>query len=126
MRKPWLIPLLLWPLACIAEGGGDTLRAECSEFMDFSRSGQLEAESAGASYCLGLVNGVMGTNAIYRARAPESALFCPPDEAITNAQAAGKVVDYLEAHPEERDLDAISLVVFAFRAAYPCPAPGSG
>ncbi len=120
MRKFWVIPLLLWPLACVAGDDGDTLLAECSEFVNFSRSGHLPAESTGASYCLGLVNGVMGTNAIYRARTPESALFCPPDEAITNAQAARQVVDYLKAHPEERDLDAVSLVVFAFRAAYPC------
>lgn len=121
MRKLWLIPLL-WPLACIAGNDGTTLLAECGEFVEFSRSGHLPTESAGASYCLGLVNGVMGTNAIYRARTSENALFCPPDEPVTNAQAAREVVDYLKAHPKERDLDAVSLVVFAFRAAYPCPA----
>ncbi len=126
MRMVWLASLLIGGLSAAATASdGETLLAECSEFVDFTRTGRLPADSAGASYCLGLVNGVMGTNTIYRARDRQPALFCPPDERITNARAAKLVVDYLRSHPRARHQDPVSVVVFAFRAAFPC-ADGEG
>ena len=104
MRMARFIPLLILGLAGAAAGSDDnTLLVECSEFV-------------------GLVNGVMGTNTLDRARQPETALFCPPDKRITNARAAKLVVDYVRSHPESRAHDPVSVVVFAFRAAFPCPA----
>lgn len=105
---------------------GTALLAECNEVLTFAQGAaesQLQSNNQiGASYCMGMVNGMMALNAIYQARGEGSALFCPPGTPVTNIQGARLVVDYLETHPDQLEWDAGSLMYFAFVRAYPCEA----
>jgi len=104
----------------LAFSDGKTLLQECSEIIQFAQTGFLDESSTGASFCMGMVNGMMAMNTIYRAQPGNSALFCPPLTPITNAEGARVVVNYLEANPQLLDKDPGSLMYFAFREAYPC------
>lgn len=99
---------------------GQTLLEECGELMHFAKTGNLDEHSVGASFCMGMVNGMMAMNSIYQAKQGSTALFCPPPTVITNAEGARIVTDYLHRHPEKLDLDASSLMFFAFQEAFPC------
>jgi hypothetical protein len=111
--------LLMTPVAAHADGA--RLLEECGELMTFAETGVLKEESAGASYCLGMVSGMIGLNAIYQARKDIPApLFCTPRQPVTNAEGARIIVRYLEAHPEQLAQDDISLAYFAFAEAFPC------
>jgi hypothetical protein len=100
---------------------GATLLEECSEIIQFAETGVLDDSSVGASFCMGMVNGMLGLNAIYSAQANQRALFCPPKTTVSNAEGARIVVNYLRANPNLLDKDAVSLMFFAFQDAYPCP-----
>jgi hypothetical protein len=100
---------------------GKTLLEECEEVLTFAETGPDQYSfHIGASYCMGMVNGMMALNAIYRSKADSAPLFCPPATPITNVQGARLVVDYLREHSAQLTLDASSLMYFAFARAYPC------
>ena len=124
MKRP-LIALLLLPallMAARAIADGRELGRECSQVIEFAGSGDFEQAAPGASYCLGMVKGMLTMNTIYQNAPGSTALFCPPERMITNADGARIVVDYLNAHPEQLHLDAGSLMFFAFQDAFPCKA----
>jgi len=135
LHKRALFPLLftvlctLAPLALTAgntpaifRADGHTLLAECGEVISFLEAGIDSATGMGASYCLGMVSGMLSLNTIYQAQQQRQLLFCPPrSRVITNAEAARTVVEYLKAHPERLNLDHPSLMFFAFEDAWPCP-----
>jgi hypothetical protein len=110
--------LLLSPAMSHADGG--VLLRECSELFDSSDEGLLDTSRVGASYCMGMVNGMMALNAVYRSQPGSNALFCP-ERTVTTGEGAKVVINYLNRHPEELTLDAPSLMLFALREAYPCP-----
>lgn len=100
---------------------GEALLEECEEILTFAHTAPDQYKfHIGASYCMGMVNGMMALNAIYRSKADTAPLFCPPAEPITNVQSARLVVDYLREHSKQLNLDASSLMYFAFARAYPC------
>ena len=130
-----ILALLSSALACQSQGAtnvsskysGSVLLDECQQVLDFVRTTALDSQQrdsnlTGASYCMGMINGMMALNAIYQAKSGASALFCPPTSPVTNIQGARLVVDYLEQHPEQQKWDAASLMYFAFAEAYPCNA----
>src|SRR5690606_34636055 len=79
---------------------GAILLEECSEIIQFAETGVLDDSSVGGSFCMGMVNGMLGLNAIYTAQSAQKALFCPPQSPISNAEGARIVVNYLHAHRE--------------------------
>lgn len=106
----------------IFRADGHTLLAECGEVISFLEAGIDSTTGMGASYCLGMVSGMLNLNTIYQAQQQRQLLFCPPrNRVITNAEAARTVVEYLQAHPERLNLDHPSLMFFAFEDAWPCP-----
>ncbi|MFA5677546.1 MAG: Rap1a/Tai family immunity protein [Pseudomonas sp.] len=118
--KRTVVALLSTLAAGLAAADGNTLLQECSEILHFAETGYLDETSTGAPFCMGMVNGMMAMNAIYRAQSGNAPLFCPPQTTITNAEGARIVVEYLKANPQQLDKDPGSLMYFAFRDAYPC------
>lgn len=131
----FILALLSSALACQSYGtpdvsskySGSALLDECQQVLNFVRtpaidSHQRDGNLTGASYCMGMINGMMALNAIYQAKPGASVLFCPPTSPVTNIHGARLVVDYLEQHPEQQEWDAGSLMYFAFAEAYPCNA----
>lgn len=100
---------------------GRQLLEECSQVLGFANSGVFDDAGPGASYCLGMVKGMLTMNTIYQKSNSGTALFCLPATTVTNAEGARIVVDYLNSHPDQLDLDSGSLMFFAFRDAFPCP-----
>lgn len=103
-----------------ATADGNRLLEECGEIVRFAETGYLDESSTGASFCMGMVNGMLALNTIYQSKLGSKALFCLPDTPVTNAEGARTVVNYLKSHPEQLGEDAGSLMYFAFNAAYPC------
>jgi len=68
-----------------------------------------------SSFCLGLVEGVMGMNS----HLPVP-VFCLPPEGIKNWHAAKVVVDHAATHPEQLDLPETEFAIEALRSAFPC------
>jgi Rap1a immunity proteins len=114
------LTFLIW-LPASSQADGRTLLKECGELLHFADTGTLDNTGTGASYCMGMVNGMMSLNAVYRSRPDATALFCPPAGKITNARGARLVVEYLQRNQDQLQLDAGSLMLFAFREAFPCP-----
>ncbi len=65
--------------------------------------------------CSGIMQTVL---ALAPSLSPELA-FCPPPT-VAPWEAAGVFVDHVEGHPEVRQMDAIEIVIDAFRIAWPC------
>ena len=72
-------------------------------------------------YCLGSVAGIADAESYEAANNKTPPRYCHPNDA-TLGQITDVVRLYLEKHPEERDASAASLVVYALREAFPCPA----
>lgn len=114
---------LLLALAALSQpalADGNKLLEECSQILKFAETGYLDEGNVGGSFCMGMVNGMMALNTIYRSQLGNKALFCPPNISVSNADGAKIVVNYLKAHPEQLGEDAGSLMFFAFNDAYPC------
>jgi hypothetical protein len=69
----------------------------------------LSRDDAAGSYCLGYIGGIVET----------SPLICAPAEAA-RSQGRDIVVQYLESHPERRQLAAPILALGALKQAWPC------
>lgn len=110
MRKVLLSALLL-TVSGIAQANfldGYELRARCeSRRVDFMNT------------CLGYLTGIAdGDDAAPSWRLAKS-LFCIP-RGVTAVRLRSTLLEYLQAHPEEEDLNAAILVGNAFIDAYPC------
>jgi hypothetical protein len=104
-----LAALLMTSTAAYAEaetGTGNEFLAHCQ-----SDVGQL--------YCLGYVDGAVGTLVVAAAAYKSPRLVCVP-EGVTVGQSAKVVERYLEAHPENLHLGARVLVFAALMATWPC------
>jgi hypothetical protein len=66
------------------------------------------------AYCDGYAVGVTEL-----ANASSGKAFCIPSE-VTQGQVTDIVKRYLNAHPEQRHLDAWVLVLYALRESFPC------
>jgi hypothetical protein len=106
-----------------AADGNDLLR-QCAVAVDLSKGSPekiSKTEALQAGHCLGLVQGVVGTNKIYElTTAGNSAWVCTPGLGIENRQAVRVVVKYLEDHPEDLHLGDGTLVQLALQNAFPC------
>lgn len=82
-----------------------------------------------SGWCVGWVTAVIEINNLHRELAdkshPVSAdmfYFCSPPEGLTALQAIRIVVQYLRAHPQQLDQNAMALTSFALMSAFPCKA----
>jgi len=71
-------------------------------------------------YCLGLIQGVLGTASIMGETAPKNMQVCLPDSGVKGQQAIRVTVKFLEDNPKLLNGDASMLVLLALTDAFPC------
>lgn len=107
---------------------GNELLAGCTlavSYMDEKRQPLDNTEFQKLTHCLGLVEGVSFTTALYNSTGSASGLapalrICAPESGATIGQGARIAVKYLRSNPQLLHLPAPYLVIFAFREAFPC------
>lgn len=71
-------------------------------------------------YCLGIVQGVLGTASMLRETAPKYMRVCLPKSGVKGQQAIRVTVKFLEENPKLLNDDASMLVLLALTDAFPC------
>ncbi|WP_368736915.1 Rap1a/Tai family immunity protein [Pseudomonas nunensis] len=105
--------------AVIAEGGdGNELIAQCADGIKAADGGTLN-DYYGASFCLGLTQGVRHTMRLLNDELPPLYKTCFPS-GITNGQGMRIVFKYLQDHPDRLHEQGSDLVYLAYKTAYPC------
>ena len=84
---------------------GRHYQAEVSDFYD-------------ASYCHGLIMGILIMNTAYRVESPHTVPLCCPPE--LPEPVARVIVRHLETHPDTLHYPGTFLAVHALRNAFPC------
>lgn len=97
---------------------GNELLSQCQNVIRANPNAEA-SEALDAGLCLGLVQGVRQTMAIYAEVLPREERTCIP-EGMTNGQGVRVVVKYLEDHPKTLHYAATVLTMAAYRDAYPC------
>ena len=123
--KQFVVLLCLFGIAGSAHGsdsGGTELLQNCTAAVRFLDSQKLDnfEQAHDASFCLGLIQGVVNTNQLYQVVAKDDSLFCVPPTGINNEQGARIVVKYLRDNPSQLHRRDSFLVVAAMRDAFPC------
>jgi hypothetical protein len=104
----------------VSADGNDLLR-ECSKVETAKDDVTLDFEDGLAlGQCLGMMQGITNLNTIYELALQKNALFCNPEQGITNGEAAKIVVKYLNNNPQKFHEPKIELAIQAFREAFPC------
>ena len=103
----------------VLETGNDLLPM-CNAAINYVYNNEASGDVSKMGYCLGMLQGVLNLNSLYRIEFGNKALFCLPSKAITGGQAARMVVKYLKEHPERLHEKYIILVGAALREAFPC------
>jgi hypothetical protein len=102
------------PLADI--GTGERYLRECPRVhpnMPFE-------EVTKTNYCFGYLRGVIDFHAVLHVY-PGLNLFCPAKE-VGNIEADRMLRDFMDKHPEHRDMPTSALLGKALSEQYPCPA----
>lgn len=73
------------------------------------------------THAMGYLTGLLEAFVIMNDITPEMKLFCIPPSGISAGNAKTVVVNWLEANPHRHQEQARILVLYALRAAYPCP-----
>ncbi len=105
---------------------GNVLLEWCREAIQINDEGRRGSPDAifHAGWCSGRVDGMLDMHAEYTGRSLlRSPVFCLPETGIRVPQGVRIVVRYLETHPERLHLEQRQLIIEAFSAAFPCPAP---
>jgi hypothetical protein len=116
-----LIGLLSANLHTTVRGAGTqdsvSLLHGCQAAVNVMDGGTLEEDLQyqEASWCVGYLAGIQNLNAIN-----EQPHFCDPDTGTSSEQTIRIVAKYLQDHPEELHEPAVSSVLRALRAAFPC------
>jgi hypothetical protein len=110
--------LVLYP--GFASASGNKLLSQCNEAIDFMDNRPANPVYVALGFCLGMMQGVTNTNAMYEVQLGEDALFCAPESGLNNGQAARIVVKYLKDNPKELHQHGTILVIDALMEAYPC------
>ena len=67
-----------------------------------------------------MMQGLTNLNKIYEVLLRDGALFCTPEQGVTNGEAARIVLKYLKDNPQKLDQNEVELAIQAFREAFPC------
>jgi hypothetical protein len=118
--RPWWRKLLgrtaiLGLALCAFVGAGDARGQGLETGNDFLPHCKTEAASWQNGLCLGMIRGISDLERLL----PPAARFCPPS-AVTRGQMVRVVVAFLERNPAFLHERFSSLVVLAFRDAWPC------
>jgi hypothetical protein len=98
---------------CFAVYTGNEIREECSINVHNPKSTSMDGYKGG--FCNGFLWGVFQLGSDLA----EPGRFCRPDDANLE-QAFLVLLKYLDEHPEQTDVNAVTLAVRAFKAAWPC------
>lgn len=112
--------LSLYPAKSFAAADGNDMMAECSAAVQFADSGQATKNLMLASYCLGLMDGIMDLSLAHKWNKDSTAYICLPDDGIKNIQAARIVLKYLRDNPNKLQAPGSFLAIKALSLAYPC------
>jgi len=77
-----------------------------------------ESDYLDAMFCLGLMEGLLGSNSAISANG--APLFCPPDPGIKTWIAAKAVVDFAKARPDLLHMVEADFAIRALAETYPC------
>jgi hypothetical protein len=103
----------------MAEGGdGNELIAQCADGIKAANGATLN-DYYGASFCLGLTQGVRHTMRLLNDELPPPYKTCFPS-GITNGQGMRIVFKYLQDHPDRLHEQGSDLAFLAYKTAYPC------
>lgn len=78
-----------------------------------------------STFCLGYINGFLGSHMLSVSLAGSQPLFCTPKDGVKRGgvlvgQVARIIVKWFKSHPEKLHLDADMLTLIAIRTAFPC------
>lgn len=121
-RGVLVLVLLMAACSCSqASDGNDMLRnCEGLEHRERGMTPPSTADYVGIGQCLGAVEGVIGTLAAAGPKPGEKLAMCLPAAGVTNGQAAKVALLFLRLHPRELHRDGTSLLIEAYREAFPC------
>jgi len=71
-------------------------------------------------FCLGFMEGILGTNTAVYANSPDAVLFCVPEPGIKTWIAAKAIVEFAAERPDLLDLVETEFAIKALAAKYPC------
>src|SRR5690606_38968927 len=95
----------------VVASDGNKLLQDCGDMERFVDGGNSTSNLMGIGFCLGLMEGITNSNALYQVRAPGKEFLCLPKGGVTNGQAARVVLRYLRDHPEQLHENAFVLAV---------------
>ena len=99
---------------CLAQATGNQIREGCQIGLQDDHSITLiDARKSG--FCLGFVDAII----ILGNELAEPDRFCLP-KGVTLEQAIHVLLKYLNEHPDLTHEDAVTLALWAFKAAWPC------
>jgi len=104
----------------LAFASGNKLLNQCNAAIDFMDNKPANPDFGALGFCLGMMQGVTNTNAMYEVQLGKDALFCAPEKGLNNGQAARIVVKYLKDNPKELHRHGTILTISALMQAYPC------
>jgi Rap1a immunity proteins len=96
--------------ACADVLSGNEWLADCSANENFRKLA-----------CLRFAEGVANGIALWAGSSRANAPMCLPDGGVSTGQVQDVGVRYVRAHPEIRHLPAATLLLAAFKEAWPCP-----
>ena len=122
---------LLTPAFSALAGNGDEALAQCTDLLNQrdnpSPANDTKIKNYTSGYCMGLVSGVIQTDAFYEITGRQTApFFCMP-KGVTDGQGVRVFVEYLKKNPQQLHLPSGALVMIALTDAFPCsgqPATG--
>lgn len=76
-------------------------------------------DAANAGFCMGFIGGILDFDKLESGLAKRHDKFCVPDS--TGAAELAKIlVKYGDSHPEELNLPAVAVFIYAITSAFPC------
>ncbi|VVQ37932.1 hypothetical protein PS943_05512 [Pseudomonas fluorescens] len=113
------------PLALAAPqpGTGHELYQNCKESITASGRNTIPSgtDMLSVGLCLGLIEGVKKTIAILQTgMSARETQVCWPESGLTNGQGALIAINYLDRNPARLNEDQTTVVILAFKDAFPC------
>ena len=119
MKKNALASLVLLLASSLSHADGSALLQRCHT-AEVGLAEANESQRTAIAYCYGLLQGVRELNALYEKQHPNAAYFCLGEHALSHAEAAALVVQYLQQNPPAQRQNATVAAVRALRDRYPC------
>src|SRR5210317_2065525 len=100
---------------------GETLRGACNDVIKYQQNKTDKSVSRlNVGICYGFISGVINNHKVMFKYRKVQKLFCTPENQ-SNAEIAKIYMKYLDAHPENLQMNGALLLDAALKEAYPCP-----